>query len=678
MPRLQLKVLGGFDARWASGPAVDIATKKSRALLAYLALPAGRGHARSKLVDLLWSNRGDEQARNSLRQALTELGRALETGQPGLLIKDHDTIALDAGAVEVDALVFERLTAAGNAEDLRRADELFVGDLLDGIDIPDPNFEDWLRLERQRLRDFAVTAVKKLLALETGQAAVVIAKRLVALDPLQEEGHQTLMRLRAEAGETGAALRQYEACRDILKRELNIVPSQETEELNRAIRTRHRTLTAPQPTITDSSLALAATGQSTEMPSSSKPSVAVLPFTNLSGDPEQQYFSDGITEDIITGLSRFREFIVVARHSSFRFRDSAADIKHVGRELGVRYIVEGSVRRTGDNISIAAQLIDATHDVNLWAERYDRNASEIFAIQHEVVQAVVGTFAGQLEHAARERARRQPTDSLAAYDCYLRAHDDMWRLYYDTEAYLREGLTAARKMCYRAIEFDPRYARPHACLGFTHLCDWLYRGTSEDLDKAVRCARAAVSIDDADDWCHATLGVIHLKRAEHDRAEYHMQRAIELNPNDADTYCTMGLCLIYAGLPLPAIERLQTAIRRNPFCPDYYHESLGMAYYLAHCFDEAIAALHHMRKLTSWAHAYLAACYAQLGRLDEAQAEAAEYIRQARSTSGALVPGQPDPLKTLISALDADLRTHKKVVDYQLWLDGMQKAGLPI
>ncbi len=434
------------------------------------------------------------------------------------------------------------------------------------------NFEDWLRLERQRLRDLALTVVKKLLALETGQTAVVAAKRLVALDPLQEEGHQALMRLHAEAGETGAALRQYEACRDILKRELNIAPSQETEELNRAIRARLGTLTAPQPIITDSSLTLTATGQSTEMASSSNPSVAVLPFTNLSGDPEQQYFSDGITEDIIAGLSRFREFIVIARHSSFRFRDSAADVKHVGRELGVRYIVEGSVRRMSDIICITAQLIDAKDDVNLWAERYDRNTSEIFAIQHEVVQAIVGTFAGHLEHAARERARRQPTDSLAAYDCFLRAYDDTWRLYYDTEAYLREGLTAARKMCYRAIEIDPSYARPHACLGAIYLCDWLYRGTNEDLDKAVRCARMAVSIDDADDWCHATLGVIHLKRAEHDRAEYHMQRAIALNPNDADTYCSMGLCLIYAGLPLPAIERLETAIRRNPFCPDYYHE----------------------------------------------------------------------------------------------------------
>ncbi len=269
----------------ASGPALDIATRKTRALLAYLALPAGRVHARSKLVNLLWSNRGDEQARNSLRQALTELGRALGTGQPGLLVKDHDTIALDAGAVEVDALLFERLTAAGNADDLRRADELFVGDLLDGVDIPDFNFEDWLRLERQRLRDFALTVVKKLLGTQTAQAAVVVAKRLVALDPLQEEGHQALMRLHAEAGETAAALRQYDACRDILKRELNIAPSQETEELNRAI--------ASSPWNTHSAAAhhhglVVGAHRDRSVDQNAiivDPSVAVLPFTYPSGDP---------------------------------------------------------------------------------------------------------------------------------------------------------------------------------------------------------------------------------------------------------------------------------------------------------------------------------------------------------------------------------------------------------
>lgn len=410
----------------------------------------------------------------------------------------------------------------------------------------------------------------------------------------------------------------------------------------------------------------------------SKPSIAVLPFTNMSGDPDQQYFSDGITEDITTELSRFREFVVIARHSSFRFRDCAADVRRVGQELGVRYLVEGSVRRAGESIRITAQLIDAADDVHLWAERYDRSASDIFAIQHEVVQAIVGTFAGRLEHAARERAKRQPTSSLAAYECFLRAHDDVWRLYYDTEAYFREGLVEARRLCERAIEFDPRYARAHACLGVVHLWDWLYRGNSDELDQALACARTAVSIDDADDWCHATLGTIHLKRAEHDRAEYHMRKAVELNPNDADTFCNMGLYLVYVGLPLQAIEWLQRAMRRNPFCPDYYPEVLGMAYYLARRFEEGAAALRRMRKITSWGRAYLAACYAQLGRLEEAHNETAEYIREARSVPDSLVPGQPDSLSTLIGALDADLRTHKNAADYNLWLDGMRKAGLPI
>jgi adenylate cyclase len=411
---------------------------------------------------------------------------------------------------------------------------------------------------------------------------------------------------------------------------------------------------------------------------SDKPSIAVLPFTNMSADPEQQYFSDGITEDIITDLSRFREFVVIARHSSFRFRDSAADVKRVGHELGVRYVVEGSVRRVGDRIRITAQLIDAANDVHLWAERYDRSTSEIFDIQQDVVQAIVGTFAGRLEYIARERAKQRPTASLVAYECFLRAHDHLWRLYYDTEAYLSEGMREAQRLCERAIEFDPRYARAHACLAVLHIFEWLYRGSSDELDQALACARMAVSVDDADDWCHATLGMIHLKRREYDRAEHHIRRAVDLNPNNADTFCNMGLYYVYIGSPLQAVEYLQRAMRRNPFCPDYYPETLGMAYYLAHRFDEGVAALHRMRKITSWGRAYLAACYAQLGRLEEAQAETVEYIREARSTSDSPVGDQPDPVRTHISALDADLRTHKNEADYEFWLDGMRKAGLPI
>lgn len=230
MPRLHLDMLGGFRARHGSGQSVQVATKKTRALLAFLAMPAGRAHARDKLAGLLWSDRGDKQARDSLRQALTELRAAMSDTQT--IVTDHDTVALDAAAVEVDTAAFERLAGSEDAGDLRQAARLYAGDLLDGLGVRDPAFEEWLLVERQRLRDLAAIVLKKLLHCETGQDAIPVAQRLLALDPLQEEGHRALMRLYAEAGEIGAALRQYESCRDTLKRELDVAPSAETEALH--------------------------------------------------------------------------------------------------------------------------------------------------------------------------------------------------------------------------------------------------------------------------------------------------------------------------------------------------------------------------------------------------------------------------------------------------------------
>ena len=204
MPGLHLKLLGGFEARLASGQPLDIAARKTRALLAYLALPTGRPHSRDKLVGLLWSDRSDEQARNSLRQALAELTRALSAFEPSPLVKGRDTLALDAGAVEVDALLLERLAGSENVDDLRYAAALYVADLLDGFDARDQAFEEWLRFERRRMRDLATTVLKKLLACEVGQKALDSAQRLLAIDPLQEEGHRALMRLYVDAGEAGA------------------------------------------------------------------------------------------------------------------------------------------------------------------------------------------------------------------------------------------------------------------------------------------------------------------------------------------------------------------------------------------------------------------------------------------------------------------------------------------
>ena len=222
---LRLKLLGGFEARRTEGPAIEISAKKTRALLAYLALTRGRAHGRGKLADLLWSGRGDKQARDSLRQALAELRDALADIRPVALTTDHDLVSVNPSAVEVDALQFAVLAGREDVADLRRAAALYDGDLLVDLDVRDPAFDQWLRDERQRYHELMVVVLKRLLAQETGETAIAIAQRMLTLDPLQEEAYRALMRLHAEAGDIAAALRQYETCCATLKRELQIVPS---------------------------------------------------------------------------------------------------------------------------------------------------------------------------------------------------------------------------------------------------------------------------------------------------------------------------------------------------------------------------------------------------------------------------------------------------------------------
>src|SRR5262245_32842674 len=240
-------------------------------------------------------------------------------------------------------MLFERLASSPDADDLRSAAAMYAGDLLDGYGVLDPAFEEWLRDERQHYRELAVATLKKLLTCQTGANALAVAQRLLALAPLQEEVHRTVMRLHAEAGDIAAALRQYDTCCATLKRELDITPSPETEALHRRIR--------DQATARPDSDYIAASANALRQPpvtGRSKPSIAVLPFRNLSGDPEQQYFSDGITEDIITELGRCRSLAVMARHSSFALRGQSSDVVEVGRKLAVDYVLDGSVARAAD------------------------------------------------------------------------------------------------------------------------------------------------------------------------------------------------------------------------------------------------------------------------------------------------------------------------------------------
>jgi TolB-like protein/tetratricopeptide (TPR) repeat protein len=651
MLRLRLKVLGGFEARIDPGEPLDIAARKTRALLAYLALPPGRAHARDKLTGLLWSDRGDEQARNSLRQALTELGRILTGIEPSPLVKGRDTLSLDPEAVEVDAVLFERLAVSPDAGDLRRAAAMYAGDLLDGFGVRDPAFEEWLRDERQRYRELAITALRKLVAGETGANALAVAQRLLVLAPLQEESHRTVMRLQAEAGDIGAALHQYESCRHWLKRELDVVPSPETEALHRHIR--DRTNAAPvrsefgPPT-------LEAAGTAGVRAESSKLSIAVLPFRNLSDETAQRYFSDGITEDIITELSRFRSLTVIARHSSFAFRDQPLDAGEIAQKLGVECIVEGSVRRAGNRIRITARLVDAESGSQLWSEHYDRDLTDIFAVQDEIVDAIVAPLPGRIDEAGMRLARRKRPENLTAYDCFLRGLE--LDLTMD-----RAVEPSAHHWFDKAIEADPNLGLAYTCKGGLHLRNWYLELSAHDLDQALVLARRGANLDPNDGKCQGGLGVILLYRKEFDEAAFRLERALALNPNDTFVMVWMAWLATYRGRPADGLDWMSKALRLNPYPPIWFEASQPMVLYSLHRYEEAATILGRESNPDAWSLAYLLAAYGHAGRLDEARARDAKFREQ-----------RPDRSLLQVAAIEP----YENPGDLDHLLEGLRKAGV--
>jgi DNA-binding SARP family transcriptional activator len=345
MAALRLTLFGGFEARGPRDQAIDVPAQKDRALLALLALSPGAKLSREKLASLLWSDRGDRQARDSLKHALSRLRQLLNASSDAIR-SDRQTVALDPEAVAVDVPEFERLVAQGTVEALEQAAALYRGDLLDGIGVRDPAFEDWLLLERQRLRHSAEVALTRLMTQAMGSGALdraaAAARRLLALDPLREPAWRALMRICAEQGQSAQALKLFESLRDRLHAELGVRPDAETVRLHEEIRAQR---IAPQPPAPAEGTASQPAPEPLPLPS--KPSIAVLPFQNLSGDPEQDYFADGMVEEIITALSRMRWLFVIARNSSFTYKGRVLDVKQIGRELGVRYVLEGSVRKAG-------------------------------------------------------------------------------------------------------------------------------------------------------------------------------------------------------------------------------------------------------------------------------------------------------------------------------------------
>ncbi len=356
-----------------------------------------------------------------------------------------------------------------------------------------------------------------------------------------------------------------------------------------------------------------------------QPSIAVLPFANISSDPEQEYFSDGITEDLITDLSKLSGLFVISRNSVFLYKGKAVKPEQVSQELGVRYVLEGSIRKAGKRVRITAQLVDATTGYHAWADRYDRDLQDIFALQDEVTQKIVAALEVKLTEGEQERLGRPLTNNIEAYDYYLRGLDLHT---YSTE----EANARAQQMFAKAVELDPQFAAAYACLGWAYFDQWSL-GWSQDLqtlEQAFALAQQAIAADPLLPHGHRLLGIVHLWKKQYELAIAEVERTLALDPNHADAYVALGDIFNWAGRAEETAPLVEKAMRLNPQYPLWYLWDLGHAYYLLGQYEEAKATFKRVLARNPDfmpAHAYLAVIHSELGLEEEARAEGAEFLR---------------------------------------------------
>lgn len=660
---LRVRLLGPLEVVGADGGRIDVPGKKTQALLAFLAANAGRAQPREKLAALLWGDRFDEQSRQSLRQAILKLRKSLGQNCAGVLQVDGDQVKLDAEAAHIDLIEFERSVAEACLAGMMRAASLYRGSLLEGFALRETGFQEWIDAERARLQQMGSDVLASICRSQEDAgdvaAALATAQRLVTLDPLRESAHRALMRLYVCDGQRTLALKQYRTCVATLKTEVGAEPEAETQRLHDEIRRGEAAL--PPPT-SKTRAPQASAGSGPPVPAT--PSIAVLPFANLSGDPEQEYFSDGITDDLTTALSNVRTFLVIARQSAFAYKGRAKDVKDIGRELGVRYVLEGSVRKAGNQVRVSAQLVEAATGTHIWADRYDGSLDDIFDLQESIAVSVAGAIEPMLHRAEFDRIRQKRPENFDAYDLTLYGLAKMNRLTpQDTEEALQYFLSAT--------EIDPGYARAFVCASYCYRRRVQIKGlylSETARAEAVRLARAGLRLNPTDPfvlWQSALTFA--LVEKDFDEALMLVDRSLSINSASNRAWIASGMIRCYAGDPECAIEHAEKAIRLSPLDVSMWvafwvmatgHLQLGN-------YEEAAEWAAKSLKLhpdNLSARYVLAASLAQSGKTPEAEAAIAGIL-------------EADPDTTIRRFAEQHPVARYRKLDG--FLDGLRKAGLP-
>jgi TolB-like protein len=661
---MRIRILGGLDAASSAGEPLRLPTRKTALVLAALVLAGDKGVRRQTVSEAFWADRGEAQARSSLRQALAALRRALGEGDEAAvrIEGDLDTLHLAARVEDVDVWRFDQLIDSSNAADLAQAAALYRGDVLAGIPLPDP-LDQWFAPHQRAYRQKALALVERLSLLPGADLTGVeddcraLAERLLAADAAAEEAHRALIRLYQHQGRLNAALRQFELCRDTLRRELDAEPEAQTQALVASLREARTESTADAATAQTAS-------PSAQTPDREQPSIIVMPFDNLSG-ADDEYFVDGVVEEITAALSRVRDFFVIARQSAFTYKGRFVDVREVGRELGVSYVVEGTVRRGGDRLRISVQLVDAETRNQLWSDRYEGATQDIFAFQDEIAAQVSGAIHPAVRNAEIAVARSKPPGSLRAYDLVLQAYPKIWS---QSSADNALAISLLRK----AIATCSDYGRAHALLAWCHSQDVVYLwGTDPQVSRAEagRAVEAAATLVGDDPTALTAIGAAISQCLEDlPRASAYIDSALALDPNNAWAWARSAWVAIYQDDPDRARERFERSLALSPLDPLAFNLRIGIA--MTHGYKgeyvQAAKLLQDVLKKyprVTWAYRQLAFVSAMSGDLATAR-DAIQKLRAAH------------PSATIALMQKAHPSRHTPRV-FNLMLEGWRRAGLP-
>lgn len=620
-PSLALCALGGFRLETGDGSPLHVRSNKARALLGYLAFGPSPSCSRERLAALLWSRSDDERARSSLRQALSQLKRALEAHVQDVLVTGAESVLLVRFSLRSDVEEFAALAAAGDAESLERAVTLYDGDLLKGIYAGGEPFDDWLAAERAAKRGLAAQALLRLgerrLAAADPHGAAAVARRCVSLEPLKEPAYRLLIGSLAAAGHSAEALRAFKDCERLLRRELGVAPERETLVLEREIRDARAAM--PPAVEADDAHRLP-----------ERPSIAVLPLACMGAGTGLEEFADGLVDDVITALSRIRDLFVIDQHSTFSYEREVIDVKRVGRELGVRYVVEGSVRCSGTRLRLAVRLVDAVNARHIWAETYDRELGDPFEIQDTLTLAIVASVQTQILLDEGRRGTNSSADS-ATRNRLPRAG----RVLYELSA---ENVTRALKIAEEVLAAEPDNAAALRIVASARYHEGLMGYVTDRagaFERGLAAARRAVEIEEDNEFAHWLIGNLELwAHKAHDRARVAFERSLEINPNYSLGYASLGNTLIFAGRVDEGIAHIHTALRSNPRDPYNFfcHQAIGLGYFLGERLESAVewsGRAVHRRPDWYLGQLVLGASLAGLRRFDDARVAVAAGRRYA-------------------------------------------------